>query len=394
MGIVIRRARHQQEGEKIKSTTMPIELQRGTEAEQACAEFEGYPFGGYHKDTPADYLKGSNGSPYSRQYTCDGKLVACGINWYERHLQRLDVLLRTTGESVTLLRRKWTGERCPRCGRDTRTNRGYYRCPICFGTNFVGGYVHFINSREPNGNIYARFNPTQEDLLLQDPGLTQGFNPTGWTLPCPILRDWDILIRYDPRTGEEVWRYEITNVTRNKGFFGISTAQNFTCSRVDKTDPVYQIRPVDLEDYLVGRLQDDHDADDDLQTQIEDRWGQGHEDRGFSEGYQVGFIRGTDDGMNNRDYYEFPEDGDGHNPYGNLQLVPEDSENWLLGYRAGYEDGFEHGQELRRLDGYQAWTPVRDVNNVRDVTDPPVPVQDYDERARHFEVWNPENPYG
>lgn len=386
MGIVIKRARHQQEGEHVKSTTMPIELQRGTSAEQACNEFEGYPFGGYHAFTPADYLKGANGSPYSRQYTCDGKLLACGINWFERHVQRLDVLLRTTGESVCLLRRKWTGERCPRCGRDSRTNRGYYRCPICFGTNFVGGYVRYINSREPNGNIFVRFNPTQEDLLMQDVGLVQGFNPAGWTLPCPIIRDWDVIIRYDPRTGEETWRYEVVNVTRNKGFFGVSTAQNLAMSRVDKTDPIYQIREVDLEDNLVGRLADDHDEDDLLQTQYEDRYGQGHEDRGFSEGYEVGFIQGFADGQGNNDYYELPN----NDAYGNLQLVEEEKENWLLGYRAGYEDGFECGQEDRRADGYKAWTPVRDVDNLRDVTDPPVPVSDYDELRRHPEIWNPE----
>lgn len=390
MGIVIKKARHQQEGEKIKSTTMPIELQKGTEAEQACAEVEGYPFGGYHSFTPADYLKGANGSPYSRQYTCDGKLVACGINWFERLVQRLDVLLRTTGESVTLLRRKWTGERCPRCGRDTRTNRGYYRCPLCMGTGYVGGYVRFINSREPNGNIYVRFNPTQEDLLMQDGGLAQGFNPAGWTLPCPILRDWDILIRYDPRTGEETWRYEVTNVTRNKGFFGIQTAQNFTTARVDKTDIIYSIRPVDLEDNLVGRLTNDHDNEDELQTQIENRFGQGHEDRGFSEGYEIGFRRGYNDGLNNLDYYDLPQDGYGMNPYGNLHSVEEDKENYMFGYKAGYEDGFVTGQEQRRLDGYQAWTPVRDVNNVRDVQDSPVPIQDYDELARHPEIWKPE----
>lgn len=391
MGIVIRQARHQQEGEKIKSTTMPIELQKGTEAERACAEFESYPFGRYHKTTPADYLKGANGSPYSRQYTCDGKLLACGINWYERHLQRLDVLLRTTGEPVTLLRRKWTGERCPRCGRDTRTNRGYRRCPICFGTNFVGGYVRFINSREPDGRIYTRFSPTQEDLIMQDLGLAQQFNPVGWTLPCPIVRDWDILIRYDPRTGEETWRYEVVNVTRNKGFFGVSTAQNLALVRADKTDPIYSIREVDLVDNLVGRLAGDHDGDDDLQSQIEARFGQGYEDRGFSTGYEVGFGVGYQDGLANQDYLEVPDFNlfESYFGYGNEQLVPEEDENWLIGYRAGYEDGFEYGQEKRRQDGYQAWTPVRDIRNTRDVNDIPVPVQDYDELRRRPEIWRP-----
>jgi hypothetical protein len=389
MGIVIRKARHQQEGEKIKSTTMPIELQKGTSAEEICSSFEGFPFGGYHSSTPADYLKGNKGSPYSRQYTCDGKLLACGINWFERHVQRLDVLLRTTGESVTLWRRKWTGEACPKCSRDTRTNRGYYRCPLCFGTNFVGGYVRFINSREPNGNIFVRFGPTQEDLILQEGGLTQGFNPAGWTLPCPILRDWDIIIRYDPDTNEETWRYEITNVTRNKGFFNVSTAQNFTASRVDRTDPIYLIKEVDLQDGLVGRLSGDHDEKDLLQTQYEKRFGQGHEDRGFSDGYQIGFMKGYQDGFGNLDYLELPDGLTGDSAYGNLQLTPQDKENWLMGYRAGYEDGFESGQEKRRQDGYQAWTPVRNPGDVRTTEDPPVPVQDYDELARHPEIWNP-----
>lgn len=394
MAIVIKRALHQQDGEQVKSTTMPIELQKGTEAERASNEFESYSYGGYHKSTIADYLKGSNGSPYSRQYTCDGKLISCGINWFEQLQQRLDMMLRATGEPVVLYRRKWTGERCPNCDQDTRTGRGVFRCNLCFGTGYIGGYVRYISPREPDGRIYVRFGPTQEDLNLQEGGLTQGFNPTGWTLPSPILRDWDVLVRFDPRTHEETWRYEITNLTRNKGFYNIPTAQNFTAARTDKTDPIYSIKEVDLMDNLVGRLQGDHDNPDLLQQQIEKRYGQGHNDQGFSEGYIEGFRVGSEDGTTNKDYNEFPRlaNGQQNTAYNNQQLVKPEKQYWLYGYRTGYKDGFEYGQEMLRRGGYQSWTTPRDVTNVRSVTDPPVPVQDYDDLERHSEIWRPYGP--
>jgi len=395
MSRVNKRALHQQEGEKVKSTTMPIDLQKGTQSEQLDSQFEAYPYTGYHRSTISDYLNGSKGSPYSRQYTKDGKLVSCGINWYESHVQRLDMMLRATGEPVALWRRKWTGETCPKCYVD-RSNRANYRCDICFGTGFVGGFVRFINTREPDGRIFIRLGPTEETLGAEDSGLTQHFNPAGWTLPTPIVRNWDIAIRYDQKTGEETWRYEVLNVTRNKGFFNVPTVQNFTLSRLDRTDPKYRLRWVDLHDNLNGLLSGDHDSEDALQTQIENRFGDGAGDKGFSDGYRYGFIRGTSEGLANLDYVDVIDLDNNSlvdDPYGSFFSLPEDKQAWLMGYQTGYRDGFAEGQEARRTNGQLTWQPPRTLDPAVATLDPatslPTDTPEYDEIARNPTLWKP-----
>lgn len=216
MAIVIRKNNAQQEGVCIKPNTQPIEHRYGTECEQNRNNFPGYPYSGYHRHTPSEYLLGKGGSPYSRQVDKDGKLLSCGIDWYDRLLQRHEMLLRVTGEPVLLYRRKWTGERCP-CVQP-KSNQARGRCQICYGSGFVGGFVRHINLREPDGRIYVRVPPTEEDLELQDSGLFQKFQCRSWTLPAPIIRDRDIIIRFNPDTGEETWRYEVLKVNRSVGF--------------------------------------------------------------------------------------------------------------------------------------------------------------------------------
>ncbi len=388
MGIVIRRALHQQEGEKIKSTTMPIDLQKGTVSEQQDNQFDAYPYNGYHKSTISDYLMGRNGSPYSRQYNVDGQILSCGINWYDSLVQRLDMMIQATGEPVTLWRRKWTGETCPKCYND-RLQRGNARCPICVGTGFVGGFVQFINTRESTGRIYIRIGPTEEDLVNETTGLHQVFRPASWTLPTPIVRDRDLVIRYDPKTGEETWRYEILNVTRNKGFFNVPTVQNFTLARLDKTSPFYRLDWVTLGNNSVGQLAGHHDAADKLQVQIDNRFGDSFGDQGFSQGYKDGFIKGAADGRINQDYIDIPDKnvaGCVDTPYGLGIDNPIDKEAYLLGFQAGYKDGFGEGMNARRNDGYFVWENPRflgDPNNGVESLD------DYDVRERHPEEWKP-----
>jgi hypothetical protein len=262
------------------------------------------------------------------------------------------------------------------------------RCPICFGTGFVGGFVEFINTREANGRIFMRVGPTEEKLTLETTGLHQAFAPGCWTLPVPTVRDWDIVVRYDSNTGEETWRYEVMSVTRNKGFYNTPTVQNFSLIRLDKTDPRYSLRWVDLADNLVGQLAGDHDAADLLQTQIENRFGDGSGDQGFSDGYRVGFLNGFDDGKQNEDYQPYFD----HRTQ--AKIVPPTTlpniEAWLLGLQTGYRDGFKEGQTATRKDGYYVWTPPRDPNAItqEQITGEPT-TRDYDEAEQHPETWNP-----
>lgn len=351
MGIVIRRNRNIQENRRVRQDVKNIELVHGTPAEQECADVGVFEYTGYHRNTIESYLKGEGGgSPYSRQIDKNtGELRSCGLNFFERLVQREEVLLRSTGEPVALLRRKWSGELCP-CF-DKKRQRSEGRCQVCYGTGYVGGYVPFLNPREPDGRIYIRPNPNVEDMQNLEHGMWQDNEITGWTLPCPTLRDKDVIIRFDPHTGEESWRYVIQNVTRNSGLFNTFTAQIFSMKRVDKTHPMNFVRWIDLLNNQVGDLRG---KGDELQDQIETEWGDGFQDGGFSHGYFSGYDMGYHDAFYQKPYRSIPDDNlDGFvdEPFGTERRPGDSTEFWLVGYREGYKDGFEDG-DLQRLKTY------------------------------------------
>ena len=349
MGIVIRRNRNIQENLAIRQDVKNIDLEKGSITEQVKADYGSYEYSGWHKSTISSYLDGMHGSPYSRQYNSKGELVACGINWYDRMVQQQEMLIQSTGEPVVLLRRKWTGELCP-CYNKPR-NRAEGRCPICFSTGYVGGYVRFINTKESNGRIWIRLSPNLEDLKSQEHGMWQENEPSGWTLPTPTLRDRDVIIRYDPATGDESWRYEIQSVTRNQGFFNVHTSQQFTMKRLDKTHPINAVRLVDLLNDQVGDLRG---AGDEWQDKIEAEHGDGYQDGGFSLGYLSGYDQSFHAAFYGKDISGIPDDNlDGYadKPFGPADGLSDNAgsglEFWLDGFREGFIDGTEDGQKMR-----------------------------------------------
>jgi len=153
-------------------------------------------------------------------------------------LQREELLLESTGEPFVLLRRMWTGMRCL-CFMQRREHPDA-RCPICFGTAFVQGYVQFFNPRRSDRRILVRINPATDDLNIVDRGgFEPMYEPDGWTMPFPQVKDRDILIRFNP-DGTEAWRYEVLNVVRNKVMFTQTGAQQIKMKRMPKTDIIYQ----------------------------------------------------------------------------------------------------------------------------------------------------------
>ena len=92
--------------------------------------------------------------------------------------------------------------------------------------------------------IMMRITPYSNDLeIVQDQGLRQPDEITGWTLAVPTIKDRDILIRFS-QDGIEEFRYEVLSVTRNKLFFGQSGKQEIKMRKLDKTDVVYQYNTV------------------------------------------------------------------------------------------------------------------------------------------------------
>ncbi len=153
-------------------------------------------------------------------------------------LQREELLLESTGEPFVLLRKMWTGMRCM-CSMHRREHADA-RCPVCFGSSFVQGFVQVFNPRRPDRRILVRVDPSTDDLNLVDRGgFEPHYEPGAWTLPYPALKDRDVLVRFNPDNTEE-FRYEILSVERNRAFFIQTGAQKFRIKRIPKTDIMYQ----------------------------------------------------------------------------------------------------------------------------------------------------------
>lgn len=171
--------------------------------------------------------------------------VISGFNFQDALNGRLNDLLSATGEPIILLRRKWTGRRC-RC-IDLRRENARFRCPTCFGTGFEGGYDRYINPRSISqafvntaGFIMIRVSPAPEVLKLEDKqSLRQDTTLAAWTLTVPTLKQRDVVIRYNPGTFVEEFRYEVMPVTRNRTLFTQEGRQDFNLYRMDKTDAIY-----------------------------------------------------------------------------------------------------------------------------------------------------------
>lgn len=208
-------------------------------------DFPEYDHSGYHRTSVYDYFSGiCLGSYHGGEQGCadNGGKIRGGVNISDRSAQRLEEMLKATGEPVVLLKRKWTGITC-RCYR-LNNEHADGRCPICLGTGFVGGYDQYYSSRRSDGRILVKFPPTVDNLTIKNHGLQQEFTPSAaWTLVVPALKDRDCFIRFNEDNSEE-FRYEIVNVTRNKLMFSQSGAQSMSLYRLDKTDPVYQFRTI------------------------------------------------------------------------------------------------------------------------------------------------------
>jgi hypothetical protein len=215
-----------------------------TVSDAANANFPAYDFSGYHRTDPVLLLSGvCVGSYIGGQVGCvDGYsgvgMQLRGLNVQDVNQQRQEVQLSLTGEPVVLVRRRWTGTTC-----ECMLPYNEYpeaRCPKCLGTGIIVGWTQFFDPRRSDGRIMVRFDPTIDDLVPTDSGLEPQMSPTCWTLGTFTLKDRDFLVRFD-QDGNEEFRYEVLNVTRNKLLFGLTGVQKFAAQRIRKTDALYQV---------------------------------------------------------------------------------------------------------------------------------------------------------
>lgn len=216
-------------------------------SDTAQADFPPFDFSGWRRTDPVDLLAGKCvGSYYGGEWFCAdgysgiGRRIR-GLSISDINNSREETLLSTDGEPVVLIKRMWTGKRCP-CFENSKESPES-RCPFCFGTGFLTGYDQFYNHRRSDSRIMVRFDPAVDDLIPQDSGLESDFRPNAWTLVYPAIKDRDFLIRFN-LDGTEEFRYEVLNVTRNKILLNNFGAQKMTLARIRKTDIIYQWRAI------------------------------------------------------------------------------------------------------------------------------------------------------
>lgn len=215
-----------------------------TYSDQVNTGFQAYDYAGYHRTDPVMLLSGGCVGSYIGGYMgcVDGYsgvgMQLRGLPIQTLNMQRQEVLLSTTGEPVCLIKRNWTGITC-KCMLPYN-EYPEARCNKCYGTGIVVGWNQYYDPRRSDGRIMVRFDPSVDDLVATDSGLESTLQPNCWTLPVPTVKDRDLIIRFD-EDGNEEFRYEILNVTRNKLLLDQTGVQKFVAQRVRKTDVLYMV---------------------------------------------------------------------------------------------------------------------------------------------------------
>lgn len=204
--------------------------------------FPPYDFSGYHREDPRLILSGQCiGSYIGGVQGCDGyggSFIIRGVSPVVQNQQRQEVLLNVDGEPVILVRRRWTGIICNCYIPNQEAPEA--RCNRCLGGGIVISYEQFFNPRRSDGKIMVRFDPTVETVEPTESGLESKLPANCWTLTVPTIHARDFLVRFD-QAGNEEFRYEIMNVTRNKFILNNTGLQRFFVNRIRKTDIIYMV---------------------------------------------------------------------------------------------------------------------------------------------------------
>jgi hypothetical protein len=200
-------------------------------------EHDGLDHCGYHKALPWEALNGKNDCGTYLGGVYNGFR---GIDIFQRAMDREEELMENVGEKCILFRRKWEGETCS-CVTLRRQHPKIRSCRFCYGTGFVGGYEQILNTRRADRRVLIRFYEATEDLKLGDhTHLMQDFQPTALALFKPMVKDRDLVVRFD-FTGDIEYIYEVLNVNRERFVFNKYGRQKLSIIRLDKTDILYQI---------------------------------------------------------------------------------------------------------------------------------------------------------
>jgi len=216
-----------------------------------------YDYAGWHRTNPVDLLGGvCVGSYIGGQmfYTDkDGNKIGPlrGLNLQQQNMQRQEMVLNTTGEPVTLIKRQWTGITCS-CFNPLSENADD-RCPKCLGTRMVIGWEQYVNPNRSDGKILIRVSSFEDDLKRTEAGLDPEMTVDCWTVTVPTIKDRDMIVRYD-QDGNEEFRYEVLSVSRNKTILGLQGAQKFRMQKIRKFDALYQTNVLTNNNVVAGKV--------------------------------------------------------------------------------------------------------------------------------------------
>ena len=143
--------------------------------------------------------------------------------WKEA-IRRNRWILEQGGERVKVLVRKWNGVICNDFS-DVHQNSPN-DCPLCYGTNFIGGY------EGPFDIIVAPPN-SEKRVQLTEIGLTVNYQFDSWTGPSPMLNERDIVVR---TSGERFIVGAVTYI----GSRGAVYQQEFPLQQLDASDFLYK----------------------------------------------------------------------------------------------------------------------------------------------------------
>jgi hypothetical protein len=215
--------------------------------EELREDFPEYDQVGWHRTDPSDLVNGVCLDTYigGENFCADGQNGVNGqlrgIPLYYQLDRRQYLLLQQTGYQCVLLRRQWSG--IVDSAYSNNQEAADPRSVNSFGTQLKTGYEQYFNPKESHGNVYIKFDPSTEDLKMEESGLELSVIYNCWTISTPTIRDRDVVIRLNP-DGSEDARYEVLDVTRQVLFNGHTGSQKFRVQRIRKTDPIYQIRMI------------------------------------------------------------------------------------------------------------------------------------------------------
>jgi len=148
------------------------------------------------------------------------------VDWVWREaIRRNRWILDQGGERVKVFIRRWMGEKCT--NYDEAYGQTHHDCPVCYGTNFVGGF-------DGPFDIIIAPPEAEKAIELLDMGLHIRYDWATWTTDFPLLNERDVVVRQNNE------RY-IVGPINYQGQRGAIFQQHFTIAPLDEDDIRYKI---------------------------------------------------------------------------------------------------------------------------------------------------------